>query len=401
MTPLTGQAISQASVIPFPTPRPAEEKRPRLLLSPPHLAGDELEELRATIDSGWLAPAGPALAAFEGQLSAVLGMPHVVALASGTAALHLGFHLLGIQPGDEVWAPSLTFIATVAPAVQMGATPRFLDVDPATWTLDPALLRAELSAAARRGRLPRAVVTVDLYGQPADMQAITAACAEWGVPVLSDSAESLGSVQRGGHAGLGARLAAFSFNGNKIVTCGGGGALASEDPWLIAQARRLAAQSREDSVLYQHETTGFSYGMSSVLASVGLAQLRRLPERVAARRAVHERYREALSGVAGLSFTAEPGWARGNRWLTVLSVDPAASGTTREALREALAAEGIESRPVFKPLHLQPAFRDAPRAGGEVAAALFENGLCLPSGSQMTAQDQGRVITVIRRACGR
>jgi dTDP-4-amino-4,6-dideoxygalactose transaminase len=401
MTPLTGHAISQASVIPFPAPRPAEEKRSRLLLSPPHLAGDELEELRATIDSGWLAPAGPALAAFEGQLSGILGMPHVLAVASGTAALHLGFHLLGLQPGDEVWAPSLTFIATVAPAVQMGATPRFLDVDPATWTLDPALLRAELSAAARRGRLPRAVVTVDLYGQPVDMQAISAACAEWGVPVLSDSAESLGSLQRGRHAGVGARLAAFSFNGNKIVTCGGGGALAAEDPWLIAQARRLAAQAREDSVLYQHETTGFSYGMSSVLASVGLAQLRRLPERVAARRAIHERYREALSGIPGLSFIAEPGWARGNRWLTVLSIDPAASGSSRETLREALAMEGIESRPVFKPLHLQPAFRDAPRAGGEVAASLFENGLCLPSGSQMTALDQSRVIAVIRRACGR
>lgn len=396
--------LSQAAVIPFPGARPAEDRQapaPRtLLLSPPHLAGDEMEELKATIESGWLAPAGPTLAAFESRLAETTGLGHVLATASGTAALHLGFRLLDLQPGDEVWAPSLTFIASVGPAVQMGATPRFLDVDPISWTLDPALLRAELSAAARRGRLPRAVVPVDLYGQPADMPAIADACAEWGVPVLSDSAESLGSLHHGVHAGVGARLAALSFNGNKIITCGGGGALASDDGGLIQRARRLATQAREDAVLYQHETTGFSYGMSSVLAAVGLAQLRRLPERVAARRAVHERYRDGLSHIPGLSFIAEPGWARSNRWLTVIGLDPARTGTTREAVRRALEAEGIESRPVFKPLHLQPAFRDAPRAGGEVAARLFETGLCLPSGSQMNQGDQARAIALIRRACG-
>lgn len=357
--------------------------------------------LRASLESGWLAPAGPEPAAFEVDLAEAVGLPHVLATASGTASLHLGFRLLGVVPGDEVWAPSLTFIATIAPAVQMGATPRFLDVDPASWTLDPQILREELAAAARRGRLPRCVVSADLYGQPADIAAIRAACDEWGVPLLSDSACALGALQHGRPAGSGAALVALSFNGNKIVTAGGGGALLSEDRGLIERARNLANQAKETSAHYQHEVTGFNYAMSSLLAAVGRAQLPSLVERVDRRRAIFARYAKALGHIPGLSFMPEPGWARASRWLTAMLVNPRRFGLDREAVRRALAEQGIESRPVWKPLHLQPAFRDAPHAGGTVAAGLFEQGLCLPSGSGMSANDQARVIHIIRDLCRR
>jgi hypothetical protein len=237
-----------------------------VLLSPPHLTGGEIAALEATLGSGWVAPAGPVPAAFEAALSAATGFGQVLATASGTAALHLGYRCLGVSAGDEVWTSALTFIATVAPAVQMGATPRFLDVEPESWTLDPDLLERELARAARAGRLPRAVVPVDLFGQPCDLDAIVALCDRWGVPVMCDSAGALGATGRGGrHAGRGARLAVFSFNGNKIVTAGGGGALVSDEPGgLVARARALSQAAREPGPHYQHETTGHSYGMSSL-----------------------------------------------------------------------------------------------------------------------------------------
>jgi dTDP-4-amino-4,6-dideoxygalactose transaminase len=359
-----------------------------------------MEALQATLDAGWVAPAGPVPAAFEQSIANTIGLPHVLAVTSGTAALHLGYQLLGVCPGDEVWTSSLTFIASIGPAVQMGATPRFLDVTADNWTMDVDLLRAELACAARRGRLPRVVVPVDLYGQPADMPAIVDACAAWGVPVLSDSAESLGAMQHGLHAGADAQLMAISFNGNKIITAGGGGALASADGALIARARHLASQAKDAAPHYQHEVVGFSYAMSSVLAAVGQAQLAVLADRVLARRAIHARYRAGLDDLPGVSFIAEPNWSRSNRWLTVIRLDPQEAWADRETIRRALAAEQIESRPVWKPLHLQPAFRAAPQAGGDVAAGLFEQGLCLPSGSSLSLADQNRVIAVIRRCCG-
>ncbi len=393
-----------SNVLAFPPrPRespPPERAPPRLLLSPPQLAGGELDELRAVLDSGWIAPAGPALARFEAALAETTGFAHALATASGTAALHLGYRLLGVEPGDEVWTSALTFVATVAPAVQMGAVPRFLDVDRGSWTLDPELLRAELAAAAARGRLPRAVVPADLFGQPADIAAIRAACDPWGVPVLSDSACGLGALHRGRRAGQGAALAAFSFNGNKIVTAGGGGALVSDDRAVVERARMLALQAREPAAHYQHETTGHTYAMPSLLAAVGLAQLPGLEARVAARRAVFARYRESLADLAGVAFMPEPPWARATRWLSVALFDPGAFGADREAVRAELDRRGIESRPVWKPLHLQPAFRSAPRAGGAVAARLFAQGLCLPSGAAMTLAEQERVVAGIR-ACRR
>jgi dTDP-4-amino-4,6-dideoxygalactose transaminase len=380
----------------FPRPPAA-----RLLLSPPALAGGELDSLRATLESGWVAPAGPAPAAFEAALAELTGLPAVLATTSGTAALHLGYRVLGVAPGDEVWAPTLTFVATVAPAVQMGAVPRFLDATGPAGTLDPGMLAEELARAARRGRLPRVVVPVDLYGQCCDLDGIVAACEPWGVPVLSDSAAAMGSLGRGGqHAGRGAHLAVFSFNGNKIVTTGGGGALAGADAALIARARALAGQAREPAAHYQHETTGYAYGLSSVLAAVGLAQLPSLAERVARRRAIFAAYAQGLGDLPGLSFLVEPNWGRSNRWLSVALIEPATFGADREAVRRALDAAGVESRPAWKPLHLQPAFRGAPCIGGAVAAGLFERGLCLPSGSAMTPSDQARVIEAVR-GCAR
>jgi dTDP-4-amino-4,6-dideoxygalactose transaminase len=316
-SPLASPAA--ASVLPFP----GRLAPSRLALSPPHLSGAEREALHAALDSGWLAPAGPTPAAFEAALAHTTGLAASLATTSGTAALHLGYRVLGVQPGDEVWAPALTFVATMAPAVQMGAVPRFLDVTPAGWGMDPGLLAAELAAAARRGKLPRVVVPVDLYGQCCELDAIIAACDRWGVPVMCDSAAAMGAQQRGGrHAGHGARLAVYSFNGNKIITAAGGGALASDDPALIDRARYLAGQAKEAWPHYEHETTGYAYGISSVLAAIGLAQLPVLEARVQRRRAIFATYVEALADLPGLGFIVEPGWGRANRWLTELRVDP-------------------------------------------------------------------------------
>jgi dTDP-4-amino-4,6-dideoxygalactose transaminase len=386
-----------ARILPKP-PKPSRELAAPILLSPPHLTGREKAAVEASLASGWLAPAGPIPRAFEAALAKDTGFAHVLGVASGTAALTLAFRVLEIGPGDEVWVPGFTFIASIAPAVQLGARPRFLDVCPATWTLDAALLAAELRQAARQGRLPKAVVAVDIYGQCAALHEIAPLCAGYGVAVISDSAEGLGATQAGLSAGKGALLAAFSFNGNKIITAGGGGALASDNALLIARARALADQAKTPAPHYQHETTGYSFGLSSLLAAVGLAQLPKLADRVARRRAIFARYQEGLEDLPGISFMPEAAWGRASRWLSAMLIDPEGFGMDADGVRRVLAAEGIESRPVWKPLHMQPVFRDAPRIGGSVAEALFARGLCLPSGSGLGQDAQHRVIRAIRAA---
>jgi len=386
-----------ARILPKP-PKPAREAAEPILLSPPHLTGREIAVLEASLASGWLAPAGPAPRAFEAAFAEATGFAHVLAVASGTAALTLAFRVLDIGPKDEVWVPSFTFIASVAPAVQMGARPRFLDVCPESWTLDPGLLAAELWQAARQSRLPKAVVAVDIYGQCAALRAIASICAAYDVALISDRAEGLGASQSGLPAGRGARLATFSFNGNKIITAGGGGALASDDPGLIAYARSLADQARSPAPHYEHASTGYSFGMSSLMAAVGFAQLAKLSDRVAQRRAIFARYQEGLEDLPGISFMPEAPWGRASRWLSAMLIDPAGFGMDADRLRRVLAAEGIESRPVWKPLHMQPVFCDAPRIGGSVAEALFARGLCLPSGSGLGQDAQHRVIRAIRAA---
>ena len=374
-------------------------KPARLFLSPPHMSGRELALIEEAFASNYVAPLGPMVDAFEREFAAYTGIPHALALASGTAALHLALRGVGVGPGDGVIAATLTFIGNVAPVAYLGAEPVFLDVDPATWTLDVALLAGELERAAARGRLPKAVVPTDLYGQSSDLDAILEVCTPHGVPVIADTAEAMGARYKGRMAGVGAAAAAFSFNGNKIITTSGGGMLASHDPDLIAEARFLSQQARDPAPHYQHSTVGYNYRLSNILAAIGRAQLAVVEERVRQRRAIFAAYRERLGHLPGLTFMPEAAYGRSNRWLSVILIDPEAFGRDRERVRLALEAENIEARPVWKPMHLQPVFRNARRVGGAVSERLFERGLCLPSGTQMDEEDLARVAAAVAACC--
>jgi dTDP-4-amino-4,6-dideoxygalactose transaminase len=361
---------------------------PRIYLSPPHLSGRELDLLRDAIESNWIAPLGPHVDAFEQELAEVARVPHALALSSGTAALHLALLVLGIGPGDEVACSSLTFSASANPIRYTGAAPVFVDVDAETWTIDHELLGRALE---ERPQI-KAVVAVDLYGQCCDYDAIRAICAPHGVTLVQDAAESLGSFYRNAPAGGQGEIAAFSFNGNKVITTSGGGMLVSRNPDWIAHARKLSTQAREPAPHYEHMEIGFNYRLSNLLAAVGRAQLEALPDRVAARRRVNELYRGLLADVPGISFMPEASYGRSNCWLTCILVDPEAAGTNREAIRLALEAENVESRPLWKPMHMQPVFEDEPSYGGDVSVSLFERGLCLPSGSALPEDDQQRIV---------
>jgi len=369
----------------------ARDAVPRIYLSPPHLSGRELELLKEAVDSNWVAPLGPQVDAFERELADVAGVPYALALSSGTAALHLALIVLGIGPGDEVVCSSLTFSASANPVLYVGASPVFVDVDPDTWTIDPELLDRTL---AERPQV-RAVVAVDLYGQCCDYDALREICERRGIVLLQDAAESLGAEHRGAPAGGQGALAAFSFNGNKVITTSGGGMLVSRDEGLIEHARKLSTQAREPAPHYQHTELGYNYRLSNLLAAVGRAQLEVLGERVEARRRINARYRELLEDVPGITVMPEAPYGRPNCWLTCILVDPDEAGADRETIRLALEAEDIESRPLWKPMHLQPFFADAPMVGGDVSAGLFDRGLCLPSGSALTEEDQARVVEIV------
>jgi len=368
----------------------------RVYLSPPHMSGHELELLTEAFASNWIAPLGPQVDAFEAELAAAVGVGHAAALSSGTAAIHLALRLLGVEASDDVLCPTLTFAGSAFPIVYQGARPVFVDADPETWTVDPTLLAEELERRARAGRPPKAVITVDLYGQPADHEPILAACERHGVPVIEDAAEALGSSYRGCPLGGFGRFGVFSFNGNKILTTSGGGALVSDDGEAIARARKLASQAREPEVHYEHRELGFNYRLSNLLAAVGRGQLRVLDERVATRRRTFELYRQGLGDLPGIGFLGEPPYGRSNRWLTCITVDPEAFGADREAIRRALEAVDVESRPVWKPMHLQPVFAGCETVGGGAAEAIFAHGLCLPSGSSLSDDDRERVVAVVR-----
>jgi pyridoxal phosphate-dependent aminotransferase EpsN len=371
----------------------------RIYLSPPHMSGEELELVRDAFASNWIAPLGPHVDAFEREFAVVVSVPHAVALSSGTAALHLAVKLLGVGPGDEVLCPTLTFSASANAIAYEGGVPVFVDCDPATWNLDPELLAEELEACARRGRLPKAAMVVDLYGQSADHEAILVACTAHGVPVIEDAAEALGASYRGAPVGRFGRCGVFSFNGNKVITTSGGGMLVSEDAELVRRARFLATQARDPAPHYQHSAIGYNYRLSNVLAAIGRGQLRVLEQRVAARRRNFEFYQERLGDLPGIEFMPEAPYGRCTRWLTCLTVDPQAFGATRDDLRLALESEDIEARPVWKPMHLQPVFAGCRVRGGAVAARLFEQGLCLPSGSNLSELDLERVVGHVRRLC--
>jgi dTDP-4-amino-4,6-dideoxygalactose transaminase len=369
---------------------------PRIYLSPPHLDGREAELVAEAIASNWIAPLGPQVDAFEAELAAVTGIEHAVALSSGTAALHLALVVLGIGAGDEVACSSFTFAASATPIVYTGATPVFVDADVATWTIDPTLLDRAISERQAAGARVRAVIAVDLYGQCCDYDALQEVCGRHDVTLVQDATESLGATYRGEPAGGQGALAAFSFNGNKIITTSGGGMLVSQNRDWIEHARKLSTQAREPVPHYEHVEIGFNYRMSNLLAALGRAQLESLPERVATRRRIRDRYRELLDGVPGISFMPEAAYGATNAWLTCIVVDPAAFGVDREAIRLALEGEDIESRPLWKPMHLQPVFAARQSFGGDVSARLFEHGLCLPSGSSLSEADQDRVVAVMR-----
>ena len=368
----------------------------RLFLSPPHMSGREQEFIRQAFESNYIAPLGPMVEAFERELAEELGVRHVLATVSGTAAIHLALHCLDVQPGDEIWASTLTFIGSVAPIVYERARPVFIDADPETWTLDPALLSEALAAAAKKNELPRAIVPTDLYGQSCDLDAIVEISARYGVPVVCDSAEAMGTEYRGRKAGCGALLAAYSFNGNKVITTSGGGALASADEKLIQRARYLSTQARQPVVHYEHKDIGYNYRLSNILAAIGRAQLNVLADRVARRRKIFQRYVDGLGNLPGFSFMPEASYGRHSRWLTVLLIDAGRFGADFEAVRLALEEQNIESRPVWKPMHLQPVFAGARTIGGAVADGLYAQGLCLPSGSNMSQSDQDHVIEIVR-----
>jgi dTDP-4-amino-4,6-dideoxygalactose transaminase len=367
----------------------------RIYLSPPDMGPDERRMLLDAFDSNWIAPLGPDVDAFERELADRVGVGHAVALSSGTAALHLALLLAGVGAGDDVLVPSFTFVATASAVVYLGAQPVFVDSDPTTWTLDPTLVETELDTRAAAGRLPAAVVTVDLYGQTAEYDRLLAACNRHGVPLVEDAAEALGSTYRGRAAGTFGQSAVFSFNGNKIITSGGGGMLVTDTGALADRARFLATQARDPFPHYEHSAIGFNYRLSNLLAAVGRAQLGRLDHHLSRRRHINHVYRQALSGLPGVEFMPVAAYGQSNHWLTCLTIDPDRFGADREAIRLALEDVDIESRPTWKPLHLQPVFSHAPRVGGSVCADIFERGLCLPSGSALTDGDLERVIEVV------
>jgi len=366
-----------------------------ILLSPPTVGPLEREMLLAAFESGWIAPAGPDLAAFEREVAGTVGVAHAVALASGTAALHLCLQQAGVGPGDEVLVPSFTFAASANPVVYCGATPVFVDSSPQTWTIDPALVAEELDHAARTGRPPKALIAVDIYGQCADYDALTSLCADHGVALIEDAAEALGSTNCGRQAGSLAGLAALSFNGNKIITCGGGGMLLTDDPVAAERARHLATQAREPVTHYEHHVIGYNYRLSNLLAAVGRAQLRSLDDRVAARRRTNARYREAFAGVPGITLMPEATYGESNHWLTCVLIEPTVFGASPEQVRLTLERAGIESRPTWKPMHRQVAFQGRRMVGGPVCEDLFARGLCLPSGTALSEDDVDRVAATV------
>ena len=368
--------------------------RKPILLSPPHLNGSEAELVLEAIRSNWIAPLGPQVEAFEQEFGALTASGAALALSSGTAAIHLALLEAGVQPGDEVLVSTLTFIGSVNPILYAGAKPVFVDSELRSWNIDPDLVEQFLKGRAKRGRLPRALVVVHLYGQTADLDALSAICDRYGVALIEDAAEALGATYRGRPAGSIGVMGVFSFNGNKIVTTSGGGILVSDDVERLRHARKLATQAREPVDHYEHVEVGFNYRMSNLLAALGRAQLRDLPQRVAARRHNYEFYHRRLSALPGFTMMPEAPWGTHSRWLSTLTVDPT-MGVDVDRIRRALAADSIEARPLWKPMHLQPVFRGAEAVGGSIAERLFRTGLCLPSGSSLSDADLDRVCSVI------
>jgi pyridoxal phosphate-dependent aminotransferase EpsN len=367
----------------------------RIYLSVPHMGSSEQRHVEEAFATNWLSTVGPNLDAFEAAFTARLGLPSV-ALSSGTAALHLGLRLLGVGPDDEVVVPTLTFVASVNPIRYLGARPILVDSDPSTWMIDPQRIADLLRRRATANRLPRAVMPVHLYGQSADMDPILEICARHDVPVIEDAAEAMGTLYKGRPAGSLGAVGVFSFNGNKIITTSGGGMLASPRREWVEKARFWSQQARDPGVAYEHTEMGYNYRLSNVLAGMGRGQLEVLDERVAQRRAVAFRYRDAFADLPGLALMPQAPYGLHTNWLSCFLVDEQGLGASRDQIIRALAARDIESRPLWKPMHLQPLYAGAERHGGDVAEDLFRRGLCLPSSSSLSAVEQDEIISIVR-----
>jgi dTDP-4-amino-4,6-dideoxygalactose transaminase len=369
----------------------------KIWLSSPHMSGEEIKFVNEAFETNWVSPAGPHLLAFENALSAYVGVPHCAALSSGTAAIHLALIILGISRGDEVICSSFTFSGSCNPIVYIGATPVFVDSESTTWNMDPELLEACIVDRQKKtGKAPKAMIVVHLYGMPARLEKIMEIARRFNIPVIEDAAEALGSNYMGRKLGSFGDIGIFSFNGNKIITTSGGGAMVSENSAWIEKSRFLATQARDNAPHYQHSEIGYNYRLSNVCAGIGRGQLTVIENRVAQRRAIYKKYQGSLSTLRGILFTPEPPDAFSNRWLTTILIEKEmANGVTNDLLRKRLEAVNIESRPLWKPMHLQPVFSGCPAYVSGVSERLFQAGLCLPSGSNMTDGQIDRIISEI------
>ena len=373
----------------------------KIWLSSPHMGGTERQFVQEAFDTNWVAPLGPNVNGFEKDLESYLGDGvNVAALSAGTAALHLGLILLDVQPGDEVICQSMTFSASANPIANLGATPVFVDSEPETWNMSPEFLAAAIEDRLAKGKKVKAIIPVHLYGMPVNMEEISAIAKAYGIPVLEDAAEALGSSINGKMCGTFGDISALSFNGNKIITTSGGGALVAHDAAIVEKSRFLSTQARDQAPHYEHSHIGYNYRMSNICAGIGRGQMEVLQQRVERRRAIYDWYRQEMEGMPGISFVAEPEGYYSNRWLTTILIDPEkAGGLTRETLRLAFEARNIESRPLWKPMHMQPVFEKYPYFGNGLSEKLFEQGLCLPSGSNLTEADLARIKAVLQD-CG-
>jgi dTDP-4-amino-4,6-dideoxygalactose transaminase len=373
----------------------------RILLSTPHLGEHEMGFVAEAFRTNWIAPLGPNVDAFEKELSDFVGIGHAAALSSGTAALHLAMSLLGVGAGDIVFCSTLTFIASVNPVMYQGAIPVFIDSEPDTWNMSQQALARALEDANKKGKLPKAVVVVNLYGQSSDFDPILQLCNQYDVPVIEDAAESLGATYKNKQSGTFGKLGVFSFNGNKIITTSGGGMLVSEDANLIEKARHLASQARDNAPWYEHTEVGYNYRMSNILAGIGRGQMRVLEDRVNSRRAIFDRYQAGLRDVSALCWMPEATFGRSNRWLTACTLDPTQTELTPSELIDALSKSGIEARHVWKPMHQQPLFARndyySHTQDSDFSAYAFARGLCLPSGSNMTEAQQSKIIELLKK----
>lgn len=379
------------------SPPRAKQSPDRILLSVPHMCGREWRYIDDAFADNWLSTVGPNIDAFEKQFSKLIRVPSL-ALCSGTAAIHLGLRLLGVGPGDEVLCPTFTFVATVNPVRYLGAEPVFVDSESASWNMDPALLDEALRDRRQKGKTPRAVVVAHMYGQCADMDRVMAVCRGHGVPVLEDAAEALGATYKGRRAGTLGDIGVYSFNGNKIITTTGGGMLVTRNQEWLSRARLWANQAREVGPGYLHNEVGYNYRLSNVLAGIGRGQLTVLDERVEQRRTIAQTYADAFRDVEGITPMPDAGYGVHTHWLSCFLIDEDRFGCSRDALIAHLDAAGIESRPLWRPMHRQPLFAGCACYGGAVSEELFAKGISLPSSSSLNNRDQLRVIAAVREA---